>query len=176
MAPVDETRELYTGRPAVFEERLDRRADRAARVEDVVDEDARQPFERELEPRRLDDGLRADGNDAASHPDVVAMEGDVDAAERNLNVGEVGDQAAKTVRERDAARVDADERRAVEVGIALDDLVRDARERAAKRVGIEENLSAAALFGLEDDGFGTGAATSNSFPASRDRVKGAAGD
>ena len=41
VAAVDEDRELHARRPAVVEERVDRRADRAARVEDVVDEDDR---------------------------------------------------------------------------------------------------------------------------------------
>jgi hypothetical protein len=43
------------------------------------------------------------------------------------------------VRDRHAARVDADERDAVELGVALDDLVRDPRQRAVDRVGVEED-------------------------------------
>src|SRR5919206_1533162 len=52
---VDEHRELDAGRPAVVEERLDRGPNRPARVEDVVDEHDRLPFEREVERRRPDD-------------------------------------------------------------------------------------------------------------------------
>ena len=44
------------------------------------------------------------------------------------------DQAAQAVRERDAARVDADERDRVEVGVRLDDLVGDAVKGALERV------------------------------------------
>src|SRR5919108_5863641 len=44
VASVDEHGELDAGRAAVVEERIDRRADRPPRVEDVVAEDARHPF------------------------------------------------------------------------------------------------------------------------------------
>ena len=47
---------------------------------------------------------------APAHLDVVAVEGDVDRAERDLAAAELGDQAPQALRERDAARVDADER------------------------------------------------------------------
>ena len=59
------------------------------------------------------------------HVQVVAVEGDVERAERELTAGELGDQAPQPLGERDAARVDADERDGVEIGIALDDLVGD---------------------------------------------------
>jgi len=36
--------------------------------------------------------------------------------------------------------VDADERDAIELGVALDDLVRDPRQRALDRLGIEDSL------------------------------------
>ena len=58
MAAVDEHGELDARGPAVVEERLDRGADRAAGVEDVVDEDDRPPFEREVELRRANERLR----------------------------------------------------------------------------------------------------------------------
>ena len=54
---------------------------------------------------------------AAAHLDVVAVEGDVDGAEAELDAGELRDQAPQALRERHAARVDADEGDAVEVGV-----------------------------------------------------------
>ena len=73
--------------------------------------------------------------------DVVAVEGDVDRAEIGRRAGALLDQPAQTVRERDAARLDPDERDAGEVRIRLDDLVRDPRQRPPERVGIEEDGS-----------------------------------
>src|ERR687885_158880 len=49
VAAVDEDGELDPIGPAVVEQRLDRGADRPARVEDVVDEHDRLPLEREVE-------------------------------------------------------------------------------------------------------------------------------
>jgi hypothetical protein len=66
--------------------------------------------------------------------------------------------------------VDADEGHALEVGVALDDLVRDPRQRALDRLGIENGLR------FRGSGRAQGALrallTFDSFPASRDRVKG----
>ena len=49
--------------------------------------------------------------------------------------------AAQPLRERDAARVDADERDRAEVLVPLDDLVGDARERALDAFGVEQDPS-----------------------------------
>ncbi len=59
VAAVDEHGELDALGPAVVEERLDRGADRAAGVEDVVDEHDGPAVEREVERRRADERLRA---------------------------------------------------------------------------------------------------------------------
>ena len=58
--------------------------------------------------------------------------------------------------------MDPDEGRALEAGVSLDDLVGDADDRAPERLSVQQVRSACA-----------GAATSHSFPASLDRVKGA---
>src|SRR5262249_29375219 len=134
-------RELDPLGAAVVEERLDRRADRPTRVEDVVDEHNRLPFEREVEARGADDGLRMAWRATASHLHVVAIEGDVDGAERGSLAGALIDEPAQALRERDAARLDADERDAAEIRGALDDLVRDARERPAERLVVEDDRS-----------------------------------
>ena len=47
---------------------------------------------------------------AGAHVHVVAVEGDVELAERELLAGALLDQAPQALRDRDAARVDADER------------------------------------------------------------------
>src|SRR4051812_21707607 len=126
VAAVDEDGELNAGGTAVVEERLDGRANRAPRVEDVVDEDDRPPFEPEIELGRTDERLRGAGRLAAADADVVAIEGDVARAEGRRFVGALLDQAREPLRERDAARLDADECHLAEIGVRLDDLVRDA--------------------------------------------------
>jgi hypothetical protein len=76
---------------------------------------------------------------------VVAMEGDVERAERDLTAGEIGDPAPQPVGERNAAGVDPNERDGVEIRIALDDLVGDPGKRPVQRLGVEQ--SPGRLFG-----------------------------
>jgi hypothetical protein len=66
--------------------------------------------------------------------------------------------------------VDADQRDALELGVPLDDLVRDARQRALDVFRIEDSLR---FGGLRAQGALRALLTFYSFPASRDRVKGA---
>jgi len=65
--------------------------------------------------------------------------------------------------------VDPDERDPREVGVALDDLVRDPRQRALDRLAVEKDLRCG---GLGAYGALRALLTFDSFPASRDRVKG----
>src|SRR5688500_9901279 len=89
VAPICEAGELHARGAAVVEERLDRGADRAPRVEDVVDEDARHALERKGERRGADDRLRVDRRLSPTHLDVVPVKGDVDRAEADLPAGEL---------------------------------------------------------------------------------------
>src|SRR6478735_9827560 len=81
VAAVGEHGQLDALGPAVAEERVDGRADRAAGVEDVVDEHHGHPLEREVERGRTHERLRVPGRLAAAHVDVVTMECDVQLAE-----------------------------------------------------------------------------------------------
>jgi hypothetical protein len=110
-------------------------------------------------PRRL----------AAADVDVVAVEGDVELPERDLRAGELLDALAQPLCERDSARVDADEGDPAEVGVPLDDLVRDPGQRLRDRVGVEERSCCRDLRGYRALRANL---TFDSFPASRDRVKG----
>src|SRR3954447_13462016 len=92
VAAVDEHGKLHARRAAVVEERLDRRADRAAGVEDVVDEDDRHPLEREAELRVAHERLGMPRRLAGAHRDVVAVERDVDGTERGRCTGPLLDQ------------------------------------------------------------------------------------
>jgi hypothetical protein len=100
---------------------------------------------------------------------VIAVEGDVELAEGDLGPLQLGDPAPQSLRERDPARVYADEGDTFEVGVALDDLVRDPRQGALDRCGIEDRLRSG---GLRAQGALKAVLTFDSFPASRDRVKG----
>jgi hypothetical protein len=77
---------------------------------------------------------------SATHMEIIAMEGDVDRAERDLDVGEVRDQTSETLGQGHTSRMDADECDSIEIIVALDDLVRDARRRPAQRLSIEQKL------------------------------------
>jgi hypothetical protein len=125
---------------AVVEERLDRRADRAAGVEDIVDQHDRAAFERKVELRLADERLSVQRRLAAANVNIVAVEGDVDGAELRGFACALLDQAREPLRDRNAACLDAHERDLTEVGVRLDDLVGDARKRPRDRVGIEEDL------------------------------------
>ena len=180
VAAVDEAGELDARGPAVVEERLDRGADRAAGVEDVVDEDAGLALEREVELRGADDRLRVERRLApAADVDVVAVEGDVEGAEGKLGAASArrsaGAGAARAARRACGCR----RARPLEVGVALDDLVRDADERALDRFRVEQDLRGRQA-GLrqgrtEVEGLVRAGACVilDSFPASLDRVKGA---
>ena len=140
MTAVDEHGELDARRPAAVEQRLDRGADRAAGIEDVVHQDDRPPLEQEVELRGADDRLRCERSLAATDGDVVAVEGDVDGAERGLDSGALLDQAREPPRERYASGLDPDERDLVELRVALDDLVGDSRKGPPQPVGVEETF------------------------------------
>jgi hypothetical protein len=169
VAAIGEDGELHAVGAAVAEERLDRRADRAAGVEDVVDEDACHSLEREVERRRAYERLGVAGWLASTDVDVVAVKRDVELAEGDLVPAQVGDPAAQPLGERHAAGVNPNERDAREIGIALDDLVGDPRQRALDRLGIEDSLR---FRGVRLYGALRALLTFDSFPASRDRVKG----
>jgi hypothetical protein len=103
--------------------------------------------------------------------DVVAVKGDVQLAERDLGAGQLGDPATQALGERNSARVDADQRDSVELRIPFDDLVRDPRQRALDVRGSEDRLRFGGLRAAQ--GTLRALLTFYSFPASRDRVKGA---
>jgi hypothetical protein len=170
VAAVGKHGKLYALGAAVLEERLDRCADRSAGVEDVVDENARHALEREVEGRRADERLGVAGRLARADVHVVSVEGDVELAERDLGAAHFADAPAQPLGQRDAARVDADERDALEIRVALDDLVRDPRQRALDVLGVENGLRFRGLRATQ--GTLRALLTFDSFPASQDRVKG----
>src|SRR5436305_4426634 len=84
VAAVGQHGELHARGAAVVEERLDRGADRAPGVEDVVDQHAGHPVERKVELGVADERLRVLRRLATADMDVVAVKGDVARAQRDL--------------------------------------------------------------------------------------------
>jgi hypothetical protein len=82
---------------------------------------------------------------AVADEHVVAVEGDVELAERDLRRAQLLDPPSQALRERDATGVDPDQRDPREVGVPLDDLVRDPRQRLRDRVGIEDGRACRGL-------------------------------
>ena len=152
MAPIDEDRELDALRTPVVEQRVDRGAHGPAREQDVVDEHDRSLLEVEVEMRGVDDGLGA----GLARLEVVAVEGDVEVAERHLRAAQLADQGVKAGGQDGAAGVDPDQRDTLIAGVLLDDLVRDPHQGAAQIVAVEDDLLA----------------HTRPFLASLDRVKG----
>src|SRR4051794_31030505 len=140
VAAVDEDGELDALGAPVVEQGLDRSADRPSGVEHVVDENDRLALERKVEGRRPHDGLRVPRRIAAAHLHVVSVEGDVDGAQGRRVTGALFDEASEALRERNTARLDADERDARQIRIRLDDLVRDAGKRAAQTFRVQQDL------------------------------------
>ena len=102
----------------------------------VVDEHDRAAGEVEVEVRGVDDRLGA----RVAGVDVVAVEGDVEVAERDLGAGQLADQGVEPAAEHRAAGVDADQREPSRRRVLLDDLVRDPHQRAAQIVAVEDDL------------------------------------
>ena len=136
VAAVGEHGELDALGAPVVEERVDRRPHGAAGEQHVVDEHDRAPVEVEVEVRGVDDRLRA----GLAAVEVVAVEGDVEVAERDLGAGQLADQGVQPAGEHRAAGVDPDQRQRLRAGVLLDDLVRDPHERAAQIVAVEDDL------------------------------------
>ena len=129
VAAVDEHRQLHRARPADVAQRVQRRADRAAGVEDVVDEDDQRAVDAALGDRGV---LERAGRLGV---EVVAVERDVEGAAGDGDAGELVDLVGEPGGERDAAGRDAEEDDARRVGTVerglLDDLVRDAGDGPA---------------------------------------------
>jgi len=139
VAAVGEHRQLHPIRTSVLDERVDRSADGAAGVEDVVDEDHRAPLELELEPRVAYDRLRTARRATRADTHVVTMERDVELTELELDTGALLDESPQPLCERNAAGVDANERDGLEIVVAFDDLVRDPGERSCDLFGVQQN-------------------------------------
>jgi len=125
MPAVDQDREAYGAGTPVVDERVHRGADGAAGEEHIVDEHDHAAVDRERDLRL------AHHRRVADPCQVVAVESDVDRAERDIDTLIRADRRPNARREGVAARADTDDREKGEVTVALDDLVRDPRDGPA---------------------------------------------
>ena len=121
-----------SGRPAEVDDRVERGADGPAREQDVVDEDHRLGLDGERDVRSAD-------HRGPAHAQVVAVERDVERADRQRGAVDLGDLRGQAVREADAAGAQADERQILGAAVLLEDLVGDAGEGPVER-GLVEDL------------------------------------
>src|SRR5207249_9137685 len=114
---------------------IERRPNRAPRVQHVVDEQDLLVVDREGDLGLPDERLRSD-----RVPDqIVAIQGDVEGAGRDVVPVDVADRAREPLRDRHAAGPDADERELVDAAVAFENLVGDAREGSTDAVGVEDD-------------------------------------
>ena len=175
VAAVDEDGELDAGGASVVEERLDRGADRAPRVEDVVDEDDGASLEREVELRLAHDRLRVQRRLAAADADVVAVEGDVDGAEgrrRRRRARRSGARAAARAARRASGCRRARRRRRSGSASMISCAIRESVRESASASRRSFPDASAVLMARQASTVRGRASSSDSFPASLDRVKG----
>ena len=135
VAAVGQHGQLHAVGAAVVEQGVDRGADRAAGVEHVVHQHDGHAVEGEVDVR-VEDHRLAFG---PAGRDVVAVEGDVEVAERHRGVDEALHALSQARRYDRAAPVDAHHGDAFATRL-LDDLVCDAHERAANVLAVEYDL------------------------------------
>ena len=86
--------------------------------------------------------------------DVVAVEGDVDVADRQLGRGQLAEEGVEAAGEDRAAGVDADDREVRGLGVLLGDLMGDPPQRSPQIVVLQHDLLA--HFSLPSWPLGTG--------------------
>jgi hypothetical protein len=132
VAAIDEHRQTDRARPAVVDERVHRGADGAPGEQHVVHQNDDLVVDREVQRRLADDRRVADARE------VVAVERDVQGAERDGRVLVGADRVAQPDGQDVAARADTDDGETGEFTVAFDDLVRDPRDGATNIVGPEQ--------------------------------------
>jgi hypothetical protein len=116
MATVDHDGQLHRPGPPVVVEGVERGPHRPPGEQHVVDQHHHGVGE-------VDGDLRHRMGQHPPEADVVAVEGDVEAAERGAAALDFGQRVGQGLGQRDAAAGQADEDHAVEAAVALGDLV-----------------------------------------------------
>ena len=122
MAAVDQDRQLDARRAAEVHHGVEGAADGAARVEDVIDQHDALAVDVERDVRGVDLGREMG-------LEIVAVEADVEASERDVHPLDLADPVDELLGEQVAAGDDAHDGQVLASLVALEDLVRDARHR-----------------------------------------------
>src|SRR5262249_23708653 len=123
VAAIDQNQELHARRTAVIKQRVKRGADRAAGVEHVIHEDDILALH-----GKRNIGAAHDGLDVYCRK-VVAIEIDIEDADRDLALLERLDFRRQPLRHRDAAAANAYEGELVKIGTFFENFVGQADER-----------------------------------------------
>ena len=129
---VDQDGEADRPRAAEVDDAVERRPDRPPGVEHVVAQQDRAAVQVEVDLGLLQQGLRRDGRE------VVAVERDVQGADREVLLDQVREPGRQAGGQRDAPGPDADQGQLREVLLALGDLVRHAVDHAPNAIGVED--------------------------------------
>src|SRR5581483_10096959 len=113
-------------------ESVHRGTDGPSGVQNVVDQDDGGAVDVEVDPRLVDLGR------LGAHADVVAIEGDVENADRHPGALDPLDLRRKTAGKLISARGDPDQHQTLRALVALEDLVRDPGDRPADLDPVEE--------------------------------------
>src|SRR5215216_4590452 len=134
MAAVDQANQLNDFGSAEVDERVERRTDRPAGIEHIIDENDLAIIDGERDLGAPDEGLRAD---RMPHQ-IVAVQRDVERAGRHVVAGDLFERARDAPGYRHSARTDADERQVIDALVALDNLVCDAGEGSRDAIRIHD--------------------------------------
>jgi hypothetical protein len=131
-AAVDQHRELHRLRAPVVEQRVERGADGAPGVEHVVAQHQGAPLDRLGEAALLDHRLRRDGGQ------VVAVERDVEDADRRRLALHRRDVLGELLGDRHTAGADADQHEVRDPAVALEDLAGHPAHHARHLLAVEQ--------------------------------------
>ena len=135
MPAIDEHDQLDFLRTAEIDQRVERGANRAPRIQHVVHEQDFLIVDRERNLRAAHQRL---GPDGMPHH-VIAVQRDVERPGPQRLVRDLLEHPGETLGEHVAARADADQREVLGAAVALENFVRDARQRASHAVGVHDD-------------------------------------
>ena len=133
VAAVDEYGELDGLRTAHVDDGIESSANRAARVEHIVDEHDGLARDVDRQLRLMDNRLIRKGGK------VIAVERNVENADRRLLSLDMLDIRRDALGDRNTARADADDDDVIDALVAFYDFVRDTRECAADALGVHDD-------------------------------------
>ena len=134
MPTVNEAEETDALRPAERRERRKRCPHRSSRIKNVVAEDDPLALDVEIDLAPLKDGIAAAGEQ------IVAIERDIENAERKSDAFEPFDLRLHPARQNDPARADADEDNVLRSPLELDCLRGKTADDAGKGICVDDVL------------------------------------